>query len=236
VLELLVIGFLIGVRHAFDADHLAAVTTLIVRNPSRRESLSVGMAWGAGHWLMLLAASLVVLAFGSAQHARFAPYFEMAVGVMLIVLGFDVIRRASLNRLHLHGHTHGDGTYHYHVHRHAGSIPHRKDLHLHPHGGTRPLRALLVGLVHGLAGSAALLVLSVGTAPTLGSAVLYICTFGLGSMTGMAIVSLIVAWPLRVCADAYPRWLKGLSIAAGLASVALGVVVLGEMSAVAAGS
>jgi cytochrome c biogenesis protein CcdA len=228
--ELLLVGFLIGVRHAFDADHLAAVTTLVVRNPSRRESFRVGMAWGAGHWLMLFAASVVVLAFGQAQHARFAPYFEMAVGVMLVALGADVIRRAVLNRLHLHGHRHGDGTYHFHVHRHAGEVPHREDRHAHPHAGTRPLRALLVGLVHGLAGSAALLVLSVGAAATLASALFYISAFGLGSMLGMAVVSLAVSWPLRLCAEAHPRWLNGMSIGAGFASIVLGVLLIHELA------
>lgn len=236
MMQLLVLGFLIGVRHAFDADHLAAVATLIVRNPSRRESFTVGMAWGAGHWLMLLAASLVVLVFGQSQHTRFAPYFEWGVGVMLVVLGIDVIRRALMNRLHLHGHRHPDGTYHYHLHKHSGPQAHQDDPHAHRHAGVHPLRALLVGLVHGLAGSAALLVLSVGAAPSLGGALLYICAFGLGSMLGMAIVSLALSWPMRRCADAHPGWLKPMTIGAGLASIALGIMLVGEFSGIGAGA
>lgn len=230
MMQLLALGFLIGVRHAFDADHLAAVTALIVRNPSRRASFNVGMAWGAGHWLMLLAASCGVLMFGQTQHTRLAPYFEMAVGVMLIVLGADVLRRALVHRLHLHRHRHADGTDHFHLHVHAAEIAHRADPHAHAHAGVHPLRALLVGIVHGLAGSAALVVLSVGAAPSLASALFYVCAFGLGSMLGMAVVSLAMAWPLRVCADSYPRWLKGLTVAAGLASIVLGALLIRELA------
>lgn len=227
---MLAVGFLVGVRHAFDADHLAAVATLVVRSPSRRRSLQVGAAWGAGHAVMLLAASLAVLVYGQSQHERLAPYFEMLVGVLLVALGVDVIRRAYAARLHLHGHRHDERTYHYHFHSHAGGVDHAAEAahdHAHP-SAPGILRAMLIGLVHGLAGSAALLVLSVGATGTVWSAVLYVIAFGLGSMLGMAVITLAVSWPLKLCAGR-PRWLEWLSAATGVASIALGAVLLFEM-------
>ena len=230
---MLAVGFLIGIRHAFDADHLAAVATLVVRSPSRRQSLKIGAAWGAGHALMLLAASMAVLAYGQSQHERFAPYFEMLVGVLLVALGIDVIRRARAANLHLHGHAHDDTRYHYHFHSHGEGIDHaRPEAHAHAHP-TPPgvLRAVLVGLVHGLAGSAALLVLSVGATGTLAAALLYVVAFGFGSMLGMAAITLTVAWPLKICATLSPRWLARLSAVAGCASIGLGGMLLVEIAA-----
>jgi ABC-type nickel/cobalt efflux system permease component RcnA len=227
---MLTVGFLIGVRHAFDADHLAAVATLLVGSSSHRQSLKVGAAWGLGHALMLLAASLLVLVYGQSRHEQLAPYFEMLVAVLLIVLGVDVIRRVMAARLHLHGHRHDEETYHYHFHAHEAHEDHDRDRHEHVHP-TPPtvLRAMLVGLVHGLAGSAALLVLSVGAAPGVITAVLYICAFGLGSMLGMAAVTVSVAWPLRACAASRPRWLERLSAGTGVVSIGLGALLIGQM-------
>lgn len=232
MIYMLAVGFLIGIRHAFDADHLAAVATLLVRTPSRRRSLQIGAAWGAGHALMLLTASLAVLFYGQSQHERFAPYFEMLVGVLLIVLGIDVIRRARRARLHLHGHHHDGGRYHYHFHSHAADVDHA-DATAHEHRHPTPpgiLRAMLVGLVHGLAGSAALLVLSVGATGSVLVAVFYVLVFGLGSMLGMAAITVTVAWPLKACATKRPNWLGRLSTGAGLASIGLGVVLLTEIA------
>lgn len=219
---LLGIGFVLGIRHAFDADHLAAVTTLLLGQPTRRESMRIGIAWGLGHALMLLVASVIVLAGGYAIDARYAILFESLAGAMLIVLGIDVVRRAYAGGLHGHGHRHGKRGFHYHFHRHDDDVAHEHDPHAHAHAPLTLARALLVGLVHGLAGSAALILLSVGSAPSLSQALIYVVCFGVGTLAGMALVSTALAMPFRYCAAAYPHRLKLVQACAGGVSAALG--------------
>jgi cytochrome c biogenesis protein CcdA len=219
----LIIGFTLGIRHAFDADHLAAVTTLILGRPSRRDSVRIGVAWGAGHALMLLAATCVVLLGGAEINARYAALFESLAGVMLIVLGFDVLRRAAATGLHGHGHRHEGAPLHVHFHRHdVAAVAHDADPHRHAHAPLTFGRALAVGVVHGLAGSAALILLSAATTPSLPTAILYVVCFGAGTLAGMALVSALLAVPFRYCATAYPQRLKLAHAAAGAVSVAVG--------------
>jgi len=218
----LLVGFVLGIRHAFDADHLAAVTTLILGRPTRRESIRIGMAWGFGHALMLLAAGAVVLVGGAGIDTSYATLFESLAGVMLIVLGFDVVRRAAATGLHGHAHRHGKDVTHVHFHRHADEVAHAQDPHAHSHPPLTLWRAGCVGLVHGLAGSAALILLTAAATPTLGLALVYIVLFGLGTLAGMALVSVAFAIPFRLCASAYPARLKLVHGIAGLVSIALG--------------
>ena len=222
----LAIGFLLGVRHAFDGDHLAAVTTLVLGHPTNRESLRIGVAWGLGHALMLFVATALVMATTDGVSEHFAAAFEMLVGVMLVLLGTDVIRRALSSRLHGHGHAHDDDVYHYHFHAHSAEVDHDKDPHRHRHAPPSVLRACVVGVVHGLAGSAALILLTIGSAPTWSTALIYVALFGLGSVLGMGAVSLALAVPFRLCAANYPRRLQFLNAGAGLTSVILGAWVL----------
>jgi ABC-type nickel/cobalt efflux system permease component RcnA len=218
----LVIGFVLGIRHAFDADHLAAVTTLILGRPTRRDSLRIGLAWGLGHALMLLAASVVVMLGGGVVDPRYATLFESLAGAMLIVLGLDVVRRAFATGLHGHGHRHGRHVFHYHFHAHDEHVAHTEDPHVHAHAPLTLWRAGAVGIVHGLAGSAALILLSVGAAPGFGLAIVYVVCFGIGTLAGMALVSAALAVPFRYCAAAYPQRLKLAHAVAGCLSVALG--------------
>lgn len=218
----LIIGFVLGVRHAFDADHLAAVTTLILGRPTRRDSVRIGLAWGVGHAVMLLAASVLVLLGGGVVDPSYATLFESLAGGMLVVLGFDVLRRAFATGLHGHGHRHGEHVFHYHFHSHEPGVAHREDAHAHPHAPLTLWRAGAVGIVHGLAGSAALILLSVGAAPSLTLALVYIVCFGIGTLAGMALISAMLAIPFRYCATAYPQRLRLAHAAAGCLSVALG--------------
>ena len=226
MISILALGLLFGVRHAFDADHLAAVATLAVRSRSGSELVRVGVAWGLGHAATLFTVGAVVLFVGVGLGEHLAHLIEIAVGIMLIGLGADVVRSAVVNRLHVHRHRHGGHTEHVHIHAHPGGGD-RSD-HRHAHDRALPRRAAIVGLVHGLAGSAALVLLALGTAGNLAVGLAYLAVFGLGSSLGMAALSCAVAVPLRSRGAIRPRTLMRLAVAAGLVSVTVGALVIGD--------
>jgi hypothetical protein len=222
----LLIGFLLGLKHAVDADHLVAVATLATRQHSLRQSLRQGVAWGIGHTTTLLVVCGVVLALGTSIPPGVARVLELAVGVMLVVLGGDVLRRLLRHRIHVHVHTHGAGVRHLHAHSHAIDGAHTNSRHEHPHASGPPLRALAVGMTHGLAGSAALVVLSVGAVHSWAAGVALIALFGLGSIVGMACLSAAIAVPLRLSAARLGRVFNGLTGLIGGTSCALGLVIV----------
>lgn len=221
--SILALGFLLGLRHATDADHLAAVATLATRSRSMAHTVVQGLAWGTGHTLTLLAFGGVVLLLGAVIPARAAQALELAVGVMLVLLGADALNRLRRERIHLHVHRHADSDVHFHAHSHRGEHgPHDVARHEHPHPQRFPARALLVGAVHGIAGSAALILLSLEElhSPVLGF--VYIAVFGLGSLLGMALLSAVIAVPLRLSSRHFARAHDGLSAVFGLGTVLLG--------------
>ncbi len=221
MLGLLTLGFLIGMRHALEADHVAAVSSLATGNASPRECLQQGIFWGLGHTLTLFLFGSVVLLLDRVLPERLASGLELAVGVMLVILGADVIRRLAKERVHFHLHEHEGGVRHFHGHAHGGASAH--DAHQHSHGRKLPFRALVVGLVHGMAGSAALILLALESAPSAGAGLLYILMFGLGSIAGMGLLSLVIAVPLRHSASGLTHLHRLLHGAIGLATVAIGL-------------
>ncbi len=225
--SVLLLGFLIGLRHALEADHLAAVATLATRTRSLRRALRLGALWGLGHSLTLgLVGGGVLLAEGLVA-AETARLLEALVGVMLVLLGADVIRRVVRDRVHFHRHRH-DRIEHFHAHSHAGETTHRESPHDHRHAAGLDGRALAVGLVHGLAGSAALVLLAATQLPTLWWGLTYIALFGLGSIVGMALMSCVVALPIRWLAHHMTWAYNGLTAAVGVATVVLGCWILWE--------
>lgn len=224
--SILLLGFVMGMRHALDADHLAAVAALATKGSGMRASVVRGAAWGLGHTLTLLLVGGAFLLFGTALPAGAAHALEAAVGLMLVVLGADVFRRLRQRRIHLHVHRHAGGLWHLHAHGHEREELHDPQRHDHPHGPAIPRRALLVGLVHGLAGSAALLlaVLSSVASPMLGLA--YIALFGIGSILGMVALSAAIAVPLRASAGASAGMHTRIQALIGLATVGIGLSVL----------
>jgi hypothetical protein len=234
VITTFAIGLLFGLRHALDADHIAAVASLATRTGSSRgETVRVGIAWGLGHALTLFLVCAVVLVMDIAFPERLAQLAEFLVGAMLLFLGLGVVRRAWRGRLHIHGHRHGAG-YHVHVHSHAGEGNHKQSRHQHGHARGLPKRAVLVGLMHGLAGSAALLLLSVGAQGTVVFGLAYVALFGIGSMIGMAALSATMAYPLRIAGRVSAWGFNAFYGVIGAATVALGVLVMVETGSEAA--
>lgn len=246
LVSILFIGFLLGMKHATEADHLAAVATLATRKGTWVNALRQGAAWGLGHTVTLLLFGGVVLALGRSIPAQFEQALEFVVGIMLVLLGADVLRRLWRQRIHFHAHSHGDGAVHLHAHSHmeaaapVAAVPvfsqlifvpsvdadHREQPHEHPHFALVPGRALLVGMMHGMAGSAALVVLSLSTVPTIATGVLYILVFGAGSILGMALLSTVIALPLRASAAMLTGLHRGVTAAVGLFSCGLGLWVV----------
>lgn len=221
------LGFLLGMQHALEADHIAAVSSIAARRSHVGDIVKHGLTWGLGHTLTLFVFAGAALLLGHAIPESLSRPLETAVGVMLVGLGAHVLWRLWRDRVHFHSHGHGDGIVHIHAHSHAGEkVSHARDAHAHEHGFR--WRTLLVGLMHGMAGSAALLMLTVSQASSPAVGLGYVALFGIGSMIGMGVLSTFIAVPLAVSA----RWLtwtnRGLQGAVGLVTVAIGVTTIVE--------
>ena len=219
--SLLVVGFLLGMRHALDPDHLASVATISTSSRTLLDGLKQGAAWGTGHTVTLLLLGGAALVLGLAVPENLALVLEFAVGVMLIMLGADVLRRIMRERIHVHSHDHDDGASHLHVHSHA-----QVDRHEHSHSPLIPIRALMAGLMHGLAGSAALLLLTVAAAPSIMSGIAYILVFGFGSILGMALLSIVIAVPLQLLSNRFERAQRNFRLGIGIITIILGLSIV----------
>jgi len=222
---ILSLGFLLGMQHALEADHVAAVSSIAARRTEVGDIVKHGLTWGLGHTLTLFVFAGAAILLGDAIPERLARPLETGVGIMLVGLGSHVLWRMWRDRVHFHRHGHGDGTVHFHAHSHAGeSVPHARAPHAHAHGFR--WRTLLVGLMHGMAGSAALLVLAVSQAASPAAGLGYVALFGVGSMAGMGALSAVIAVPIAVSA----RWLtwanRGLQGAVGAVTIAIGVTTI----------
>ncbi len=216
---LMSLGFLVGIAHALDADHVAAVAAMMERDEGPRRAIARGMAWGVGHTLALFAICSTVLLLGLTISGRIEAGLELAVGLMIVALGLRVFWKLRRDRVHIHVHDHG-GARHVHAHSHAGDpVPHPASAHAHRHRELLP--TLGVGLVHGAAGSAGLLVLVVASAPTLGAALAAFAVFGVGSLLGMTALTAVASYPLALI----HRGGAGMrtALALGVGALALGV-------------
>ena len=206
------LGLVIGLRHAFEPDHLAAVSTLVSETGDAKRGAFLGAMWGIGHTAALFVVAMILSLVGGALSPALANGFELVVAIMLVVLGTRAVYRAA--RLGQRGtatpHVHRHGT-----HTHPTSAP-----HVHLGRAAFAWRPLLVGTLHGLAGSGALIVFVAAKMPTTLSRLLYILIFGVGSMAGMAIVSAIGGAALG---NAGARWQRRLQLTMGVVSVAVGV-------------
>jgi ABC-type nickel/cobalt efflux system permease component RcnA len=225
------VGFVLGLRHALDPDHVVAVSTIVSERAGLRRSSLVGALWGLGHALSLGVAGGLIMVLKLSVSERVAAALEAVVAAMLIGLGALALRRALGYRVHAHRHAHG-GNAHVHVHAHA---PGRLETHVHPHGLAGGLKPFVVGMVHGLAGSAALALLALAAAPSLLAGLGYVAMLGAGSVVGMLTLSVLMALPLTLLEARYAAFQRWVQLAAGASSLLLGVWLLARHALVLAG-
>src|SRR5437773_9906433 len=218
------LGLLLGLRHAFEPDHLAAVSTLATRQGRLVDACRLGLAWAVGHTASVGVLVAAIMIFGLHLPHRLGPSADLLVALLLVGLGASVILRYARGRWHLHVHTHDDGP-HLHLHSHAYGAAHA---HQHPRGDAR--RSLGFGLLHGLAGSAAILVLLIAAAPTRAAQLAYFVAFASGTMIGMLLVSFSLAGLVRLASGQGAKWATLLHLGSAAASVLVGVVLAGRVA------
>ena len=211
------LGSLLGMRHALEPDHVAAVSTLVAAHGDERSGYKaalLGVCWGLGHTVSLLAVGAALVVLRAEMPAYASDLFELFVALMLVGLGLRAMYLAARqgpagpSRVHHHGHR---------VHVHPGA-----PAHIHIGAWTLARRPLLIGAVHGLAGSGALTALVLATLPTTAARLTYMMVFGLGSTLGMAMLSGVLGWPLARL-GAHRRVARAMSLAVGCVSTALGL-------------
>ena len=245
--SIIALGFFLGMRHATDPDHVIAVTTIVSRQRSIKHAAVIGALWGVGHTLTILFVGSGIVVFGLVIPPRVGLTMELSVGLMLILLG--ILNLSGIMRWMTETFTPSNASAHSHVHSHGEyahnhSDSHTPENHGHAESATpvswldrtfgrlglyQALRPLAVGIVHGLAGSAAvaLLVLTTIRVPSL--AVAYLLVFGLGTIAGMMLITAAIAVPFAVSAPRFTRLNRGLSIASGLISCAFGIFIVYQM-------
>jgi hypothetical protein len=224
VISWLLLGFTMGLRHALEADHLAAVASLSARSASPGALVRVAGAWGVGHGLAILAIAGLAAATGLAVPEQAQPIVETAAGLLLVWLGVDLLRSRGGTRPHLGVHEHGGGAVHAHLHWRPREDQHADGIErlTHPHPRDPLRRALLVGSLHGLGGSALLGLLAASGADS-GRAIAYAAVFGIGATAGMLALSTTISLPLRLPGVRAAALGRSSRIAIGATSIAIGL-------------
>lgn len=232
--SVLLLGLVLGLKHAVEADHLAAVTTIVSERKSVLSASLVGGLWGVGHTVSLLAAGVLVILLRVEIGRRAELALELCVALMLVALGANAIRKLVRGgRVHLHAHRHGERWHaHPHVHVHEGDAD--RTHHAAPAGETHHGlrlggRPLLVGMLHGLAGSAALMLLVLSTIHSPLAGLAYVAVFGLGSIGGMMLMSALVGLPVHFTAGRFTRANLAIRCLAGLFSLGFGLFMVYEI-------
>jgi high-affinity nickel permease len=247
--SIIVLGFLLGMRHATDPDHIIAVTTIVSHQRSIKHAAVIGVLWGLGHTITIFVIGSAIILFGLVIPPKVGLAMDFSVGLMLILLGImnlsGIMRWVSVT-LHLHTgqdlSPHGNG---HSVHSHARG--HCLEKHSHTEDATQVgwmdrifgrlgmyqiVRPLAVGIIHGLAGSAAvaLLVLTTIRVPSLAAA--YLLVFGIGTIAGMMLITAAIAAPFRFSDGRFSRLNDGLGLLSGLVSLAFGIFIVYQMGVV----
>ena len=222
IVAVLTVGGLLGLRHAFEPDHLAAVSTLATRPGGRRlwNAARLGLTWGLGHTVTVGAVALLIIVLGVQLPAGLWPAAELLVAGLLVLLGTMVIWRYVRGRWHIHAHRHQPSAdSHLHLHSHATGSG-----HAHQHARADARRSLGFGVAHGLAGSGAIAALLVSAVPDTTSRLVYFAAFSVGTIVGMLGVSLTLSVLVRFAAERGARWAKVLHVGAAVGSVVAGVI------------
>jgi len=210
---ILTLGFLLGMRHATDPDHVVAVSTIVSRQRTLRAAAPIGILWGIGHTVTILAVGAAMIFFGMAIPPRVGLLMELSVGIMLLLLGAMNLRWP-----------HPDAW----VADRGGAVPHGPQLGP-PSSHNASLRPLVVGVVHGLAGSAAVTLLVLGSIRAPIQAIAYLVVFGAGTIAGMLVITTALATPIVLVSRHFAHLHRTLAIVTGLASVLLGTALVYEI-------
>jgi ABC-type nickel/cobalt efflux system permease component RcnA len=214
------LGLLLGIQHALDPDHLIAVSTIVSEQRDFKWASLIGAFWGLGHTTTLFIVGMLVIGLRVTIPPRLGAGLELLVALMLVILGVNVLRKSfGAERVHLHTHSHNPET---HTHFHVHENPKQDHGHGHPFKAMR--RPFIVGMVHGLAGSAALMLLVLSTIESPLGGLLYIVIFGLGSVGGMLLLSGIISLPFILTAQRFSLMNRWIRVIAGVASVGFGLV------------
>lgn len=235
--SIIAIGFFLGMRHATDPDHVIAVTTIVSRQRNVGRAALVGIFWGLGHTITIFVVGAAIILFNLVIPARVGLSMELSVGIMLIVLGVWNLRSflgavpAEVPQVHSHAHSH-DG--HVHTHEHT----HMAEAHTHEHarlaaldqrfgkaGPYQLLRPLVVGIVHGLAGSAAVALLILASIQNSRWAIAYLLVFGIGTIAGMMLITMSLASTFHFVGHRFERFSQRLAMVSGLVSVGFGLLI-----------
>jgi high-affinity nickel permease len=220
VVSVLMIGLLLGLQHAIEADHLAAVSTIVSEKKSLLSASIVGGFWGIGHTISLFLVGLAVIVLKLQIPEGFERTLEACVGVMLVMLGANALWKLfTAKKFHAHAHTHGERE-HLHFHTHEDE----KEEQHHRFGP----RSIFIGMLHGLAGSAALMLLLIPTIPSPALALIYILVFGFGSILGMMAMSFLIGLPMHFTVNRFAALNRTIRLSAGIISVGLGALILYE--------
>jgi len=249
LLSIIALGFFLGMRHATDPDHVVAVTTIVSRQRSMLHAAVIGALWGVGHTITIFLVGSAIILFGVVIPPRLGLTMELSVGLMLILLGIlnlsgftrwiteQLTPAAVASHAHVHPHVHGD---YIHTHPHA----HEPEKHGHAETATpvgwmdrlvgqlglyQAVRPLLVGLVHGLAGSAAVALLVLTTIRDPYWAIAYLLVFGVGTIAGMMIITTAIALPFKYSQQRFARFNRALQVASGVISLAFGIFIVYKM-------
>ena len=213
-------GFALGLEHALEADHVVAVSTIVSQQKKLWKSSLVGIVWGIGHTTTLFLVGIIVLFLSISIPQELILSFEFLAGVVILLLGVLVLRSAVTVKIHLHHHSHGDQT-HIHLHSHKEG-----DSHHHIH------RSFILGMVHGIAGSGALMLLVLSTVESITAGITYILLFGVGSILGMLILSAVIGLPFIITANKLGNMNRIIQAIAGVVSICIGAFIMYQTSSI----
>ena len=224
----IVLGLLLGLKHATDADHVVAVSTIVSEYRNAWRGLWIGASWGLGHTTPLLIVGMVILILRVPFPEGLSLFLEFTVGLMLLFLGLQVFWNLYRRRLHLHDHLH-ESNPHRHLHSHEMTPEHEHHRFFNPGKPFFRLKSYVVGVVHGLAGSAAVMLLVLTTIDNLSAGVVYILVFGVGTILSMGFLTLLMGIPFSI-SSRFTQINRSIQAVAGVASIAFGFFLMYQIA------
>lgn len=219
------LGILIGMQHAFEADHITAISTQMLKSKQNKKQFKgliidsitkssiLGTIWGAGHTTALILVGVIIYVLSIAIEQQVFSGLEILVGIMMIFLGITTVFNKKINFRHKHPHKHADGSIHFEEHNHNNSE------HSHSH------KSYIIGLIHGLAGSGSLVVLTAITMYEGIGVLWFIAIFGIGSIIGMSLIGGIIGIPFAF-GEKFSKTQKIFRYSIGIFSIVIGINIM----------